>query len=189
MELERPFLNGKNIFLQPMDISFLDSNYLNWVNDDEIIDNMASLSLPTTEKGLREYIENNTNRSDVAFFAIRWKENSEFIGTIKLGPIDWIDRKAYYGQLVGKKYWGKGVGTEALRLLVSYGFNRLNLHWIGAAVIAENKASIKSSERAGFTLVATIPNQIWYKGRYTAMLHFGITSDEFYAQEKCKNDT
>jgi|TARA_B100000315_G_scaffold247952_1_gene277312 hypothetical protein len=68
MNLERTFLKGENIYMQPMDASFFDKHYLEWVNDDEIIDNMITLFLPTTEEGLLSYIKANTNRNDTAFF-------------------------------------------------------------------------------------------------------------------------
>jgi RimJ/RimL family protein N-acetyltransferase len=187
MNMARSFLTGENIYLQPMDNSFFDPKYLEWVNDDEIIDNMVTLNFPATEEALRNYILENTSKENIAFFAIRWKENNEFIGTVKLGPIDWIHRKAFYGRLIGdKNYRGKGVGTEVAKLILSYAFNRLNLHWIGATMGVENIMSIKSNEKAGLKKIAVIPNQLWFKGKYVDNIIMGITSEEYF---KSKNSS
>lgn len=181
MELQRPFLKGEKIYLQPMDVNFFEPQYLDWVNNDEIIDNMTTLFMPTTEEGLKNYIKDNTNKNNAAFFAIRWKENNKFIGTVKLGEIDWVHRSASLGILIGDKdYRGRGIGTEAVRMMLLYGFRRLNLHWIGAGMVSENIASIKSFKKAGFKTVATIPNKLWYKGRYVDQVVMGITSEEYF---------
>jgi len=184
MELKRSFLIGEKVYLQSMDAGLYDNEYLdwvNWVNDDEIVDNMTTLYLPTTEEALRDYIKVNTNKHNIAFFAIRLKENNDFIGTIKLGPIDWVNRKAYYGRLIGNKSCiGKGIGTEVVRLILRYGFKRLNLHWIGTGNFPNNIASIKSNEKAGLKKVAAIPNQIWSKGKYVDCVIMGITSEEYF---------
>jgi RimJ/RimL family protein N-acetyltransferase len=181
MKLERAFLVGEKIYLQPMDIKFYEDQYLDWVNNDEIIDNMASLFIPTTEEGLLNYIRENTSGNEIAFFAVRWKENNDFIGTAKLGPIDWVHRKAYYGILVGnEKYRNKGAGTDVARVIVSYGFNRLNLHWIGAGLVSENVAAMRCYEKAGLRTVAVIPKQLWFRGRYVDNVIMGITAEEYY---------
>jgi RimJ/RimL family protein N-acetyltransferase len=185
MNLERPFLKGENIYMQPMDASYIDGHYLEWVNDDEIINNMSTLFFPTTEEGLLNYIKVNTNRNDRAFFAIRWRENNEFIGTAKLGPINWVHRSAHYGRLIGNKnYRGKGVGTDVAKLILSYGFRCLNLHWIGAGSVSENKAAIRSNEKAGLRIVATIPKKMWFKGRYVDHVFMGITAEEYFSSQE-----
>src|SRR3990170_1250773 len=162
MELQRPFLKGENIYLQPMDLAFYEPQYLDWINYDEVVDNMMSLFMPTNEEALKSYIRDNTNKKNVGFFAIRWKKDNKFIGTVKLGEIDWVHRTAALGILIGDKdYRGRGIGTETVRMMLAYGFRRLNLHWIGAGMVSENIASIKSFKKAGFKIVATIPNKLW----------------------------
>jgi RimJ/RimL family protein N-acetyltransferase len=181
VEFKRPFLVGKIIYLQPMDSSCYEGKYLNWVNDNEIIDNMGTLFFPTTEESLLAYIKEKSDRSDCAFFAIRLKETDDFVGTVKLDSINWVHRTAYFGRMIGSKDCrGKGIGTESTELILSYGFDRLNLHWIGAGMVAENKASIKSNEKAGMRELARIPNQLWFKGRYVDSITMGVTAEEYY---------
>lgn len=185
MELERAVLVGERTYLQPMDVKFYDKRYLDWVNRDEIIDYMSSLFIPTTEEELLNYVRENTARNDVAFFAVRWKENSTFIGTVKLGPIDWVHRMGYYGLLIGdERYRGRGAGTDVCKVILSYGFNRLNLHWIGAGMVSENVAAIRCYEKAGLRTVATIPRQLWFKGRYVDRVIMAITSEEYYGARR-----
>lgn len=185
MDLKRSFLIAEQIYLQPMDVAFYDRQYLDWVNNGEIIDDMGTLFLPTTEEALQNYIKENTNKNNIAFFSIRYKENNDFIGTVKLGPIDWVHRKSLYGRFIGiNKYRGQGIGTEVVRLILSYGFDRLNLQWIGAGMVADNIASIKSNEKAGLKKVAVIPNQLWYKGKYVDNVIMAITAEEYFQSKK-----
>ena len=185
MQLQRPFLIGQMVYLQPMDGEFYDDQYLDWVNDDEVVDNFGTLFFPTTKESLLDYIKENTNKSNSAFFAIRLKNKNDFIGTSKLGPINWIHRTSHFGTLIGKKeHRGRGLGTEVVKLILSYGFNRLNLHWIGADMVPQNVASIKSKEKAGLKIVASIPKQVWFKGEYVDRICMGITSDEYFASKR-----
>ena len=181
MEQERMFLNGKIVYLKPLDEAFYERKYLSWVNNDEIIDSLGTLFFPTTEESLLNYIRKYSNSSDTALFAITLKQNNEFIGTAKIGPVNWIHRTAKFGRMIGdKKHRGKGIGTEVVKLLMRYAFDRLNLHWIGVNLIPENIGSIISNEKAGLKKISVIPNQIWHKGRYTDNITMGITAEEYY---------
>lgn len=72
------------------------------------------------------------------------------IGQISLFGID-KNRCATLGVVVGKEYWGNGLGTEAVRLMVRYGFIEMGLHRIQLGVYAYNDRAIRSYARAGFT--------------------------------------
>ena len=53
--------------------------------------------------------------------------------------------------MIGDKHqWNKGLGTEAMELLLKHGFETLNLHRIYLKVFADNNGAIRSYEKAGF---------------------------------------
>ena len=85
-----------------------------------------------------------TGSSSEVIFAVVEQKSDEHIGNVKLGPINWVHRRAMFGIMIGdKRFWGRGVGEEVTRLMVEYGFNRLNLHRIGLVVFEEHESAVR----------------------------------------------
>jgi [ribosomal protein S5]-alanine N-acetyltransferase len=92
-------------------------------------------------------------------FAIEYKGMSELrnnnypvlVGSIGLKNMDLINKKANLGYWIGEKYWGRGIATECVRLLIDYTFSSsdLGLREVTAYVFPENKASIRVLEKNG----------------------------------------
>ena len=86
-------------------------------------------------------------------FAIQYKNNpdsvSPLVGIISLKNIDFDKNKAIVGYWIGELYWGKGIATESVALVISYAFSMLGLEEICAYVFSENKASIRVIEKNG----------------------------------------
>lgn len=82
-------------------------------------------------------------------FAIEELSTGVFIGLfgLKLWPVK--NRRAEVWYKLHSDHWGKGYATEALNLVLDFGFKTLNLHRIQAGCAVENKASIKVLEKAG----------------------------------------
>src|SRR5256885_812594 len=114
--MDRAFLVGDRVYLRPVDESDVDGDYLQWVNS-EIVQTTLPLYFPTTKAKQLEYVRSNTGRSDVAFFAIMARDNNKFIGTVKIGPMQWIERHAFCALLIGDEAArGQGFGSEAVYL-------------------------------------------------------------------------
>tara|TARA_Y100001958_G_C21248715_1_gene581908 strand:- start:30327 stop:30917 length:591 start_codon:yes stop_codon:yes gene_type:complete len=191
-KMDRPFLIGDRIYLRPLDIDDVDGPYLHWVNNEEIISSLESLYLPTSRQQLVDYLSSVINNKDIVFLAIIETQTNKHVGNIKLGPIDWIKRKAIYGRMIGdKESWGKGYGTEAARLIIKYGFERLNLHKIGAMALIVNKGSIKSNQKAGLKIECTIPEEVFRNGKWIDCVSLSITENEYFNSVKptLKNST
>jgi [ribosomal protein S5]-alanine N-acetyltransferase len=92
-------------------------------------------------------------------FAIEYKEEDKsegsnypvFVGAISLKNIDLVNKEANLGYWIGEQYWGKGIATECVRLIIYYAFSaaELELKEISAYVYPENKASIRVLEKNG----------------------------------------
>jgi len=81
-------------------------------------------------------------------------ETNKLIGNCGFQDIDNVNQTAEVGIFIGnKKYWNKGYGTEALSLLIDYGFKALNLHNISLRVYSFNERAKKSYEKIGFKVV------------------------------------
>jgi RimJ/RimL family protein N-acetyltransferase len=80
--------------------------------------------------------------------------SGKYIGHCALFDIDENKREAQLGIMVADRdYWGKGYGTEAVKLLVGYGFNELRLEAINLRSLDWNIRAHKSFQKCGFVPV------------------------------------
>lgn len=144
-------LEGQRIYLRILTVNDASEKYCSWINDSDV--NRFLESKKITIEELQEYIEDKYNNLNCMFLGIFLKNNKVHIGNVKLEPIDLKEKKATLGILVGEKnYWGKGYATEALKLLINYCFNIIDLKEIDLGVKKNNIGAIKSYNKAGFKI-------------------------------------
>lgn len=100
-------------------------------------------------------------------FAVETLEGKIFIGRCGFTHVDWKNRVAEIGILLGDaQYRGHGYGTDAVRTLCAFGFGELNLHKIKASVFDFNRAAVRAYEKSGFTIEGTLKNELFRDGAY-----------------------
>ncbi|WEG12590.1 GNAT family N-acetyltransferase [Pullulanibacillus sp. KACC 23026] len=112
-------------------------------------------------------------------FAIYQKESNEIIGTITI-RIDKNNNKGELGYWMGRNYWGKGYASEAVRALIFFGFNELNLNKICASALSKNKASIKVLEKNGLKKEGMLKQNRLLLGNYEDVNVYGLLKSEYY---------
>src|SRR4026208_1248003 len=70
--------------------------------------------------------------------------------------VDVAGYSAGIGNCLGEAYWGKGIATEALKLMTAHVFGSMNLLRLFALPFADNAGSIRLLERAGYVREATL---------------------------------
>ena len=144
-------IKGKRIYLKLLTKENASPVYCSWLNDPEVTKYLKTKK--ATIARLKKYIQEKNENLNCLFLGIFFKKNKKHIGNIKLEPIDFRKKKATIGIMIGdKNYWGKGLATESLKLLVDYGFHKLNLKEVNLGVVSENKAAIKIYQKAGFKI-------------------------------------
>ena len=84
-------------------------------------------------------------------FAIRTLSDDRLIGDIGVWIESWAHGEAWVGIGLGERdYWGNGYGTDAMRLMLRFAFDELNLQRVSLGVYAYNPRAIRSYEKAGF---------------------------------------
>ena len=112
--------------------------------------------------------------------AIEGSELWRLIGSWAFNDIDWRNRSAEFGILIGdKSYWNRGYGTEAVRLLVQHGFKTLNLNRIYLHVFENNPRAIRAYEKAGFIHEGRKRQAEYKDGKYIDVLVMSMLKDEF----------
>ncbi len=77
--------------------------------------------------------------------------------------------------------WGKGYGTDAMRVILRYGFTELNLKRITLGVFGYNARAIRSYEKAGFTVEGRMRKALYRDGSRADIVFMGILRDEWQA--------
>ena len=97
------------------------------------------------------YIEKTDNNSEKNIvFSVDDKKKKMFIGTTGLYLINWVARRAQFRILLGNyKDSNKGIGTDTTKLVIEYGFKRLNLEMIYLGVNVENIQALRVYKNAG----------------------------------------
>jgi RimJ/RimL family protein N-acetyltransferase len=115
-------------------------------------------------------------------FAIRTLADDRLIGLIGLYTIFQPHREAFMGIQIGERdYWGKGYGTDALRVLLRFGFEELNLQRVSLSVLEGNERAMRSYEKCGFRYEGR-ERQTWaYDGRRWDEIYMGLVREEWRA--------
>lgn len=171
---------GARVSLQPVERGHLTAQYLSWLNDPEVTRYMETGTFPTTTEDLERYFKSVTGSREQVAFAIVHNKTGRHIGNVKLGPIHWVHRKATFGIMIGdRKFWGQGLGEDATRLAVEYGFYRLNLRRIDLGVFAEYESAVRCYEKVGFKVEGRLREELFQGGEYKDKLWMGLLRSEY----------
>ena len=171
-------LIGDRIYLSPRnseDVEF----FTKWLNDFQTTDYIARSGLLTSLQSEKEYLEKPEDSSKY-YFSIVTLEKDELIGTISLEGIDYIHRIATLGIFIGNtEYRSKGIGQEAIRLILDYGFNYLNLNNIKLDVLSCNPRAIACYKKCGFKEYGRRREACYLNGKYYDRISMDILKKEF----------
>lgn len=168
---------GKRIYLSPRNSEDVEK-FTNWLNDFEITDYLGRSGNIVTLDAERKYLEENVNSQ--ATFVIVTLADDKMIGTVSLERIKTGHQSAILGIFIGDKdYLNDGYGTEAIKLILDYGFNYLNLHSISLHVLSCNIRAIKCYEKCGFKKTGKIRENKYINGKYYNTICMDILKSEF----------
>ena len=121
-----------------------------WINDRELVE-LSSTFKPVAVEDHRRWFDGIQKRPDTRIFAIRLKDDPALIGTCQLLNINNTERSAELQIRIGDRAArGRGIGTEAVRQLVAFGFGELKLHRISLHVFVTNSIAQRAYEKVGF---------------------------------------
>lgn len=182
LEITHPkFIVGKRLYLRPLDPRTDTERCYGWMNDREVTQWLLRHT-PIPFPAQQRWIEDITKeRSTTDFvFAVVLREGDVHIGNVGLHRIDWIDRTASTGWVIGEKSeWKKGYGFEAVALMLGYAFTSLNLRKITSATIAPNTASSRIHEKCGYQKIGTRQQQFFRDGAYHDEFLWEVFAEDF----------
>ena len=157
-----------------------------WVNDPDVRQ-WLTLHRPVPLRATRKWYDAMLESNSDHVFAVCTKRGIH-IGNIGLHQIDWKNRNAQLGILIGEaRYRSRGYGEDAVRALLRFAFHELNLHRVNLYHYAHNSRARVCYEKCGFRNEGMHRDALFLNGRYYDVAVMGILDREFRALEYAKN--
>lgn len=156
-----------------------EKEFLRWRNDPEVWE--------TNEPGIMHLVSEDDFQS---WFSMISRGNSSFaitlageeraIGSVGLTGIDHKNRHGEFFVLIGEReLWGKGYAKKALKVVIRYGFNELNLHKIYGKVFSMNERATALYQSLGFKEDGRSRDHLWRHGQWWDECHLSLLASEF----------
>ncbi len=149
---------------------------------DNLMGRYAFLKFDRTPKGAAGIINHNHNairKSQGFFYTIVDKKTKEFMGMINLRDFAKTQTNAEIGYWLGRKFWGKSYTSEAVGLLLDFGFRKAKLKRIFATCFEKNMGSRIILEKFNFTHESTARKHCFHRGRWHNIRFYGLLKEEY----------
>jgi len=138
---------------------------------------------------VQKWIEKQYDNPNEFSFTIRLLSDDRIIGGIGLDGVNWANRDTFVGIGLGEKEdWGKGYGTDAMRVILRYAFTELNLRRVSLDVFEYNPRGVRSYEKVGFVVEGRVRGLIQREGRRWDVIFMGILREEWMKQQEQKGE-
>ena len=176
-----PILDGERVRLAPITVDMLPT-FSRWFADTEVT-RFLSLRYPPAAKLEEEWFERTMrSETDVVWATLLREENDRLIGTTGIHAIDWPNRRASTGNVIGEKTeWRKGYATEVIRLRTRWAFEEMGLEKLATKVFVENVGSRRALEKSGYREVGLARRDEWRHGKWHDMWLAEVLRDEWAA--------
>ncbi len=175
-----PMLCGERLMLR-MPVMHDAGDFYSFARDEENCRYVlwdAHQSVSDSRDVLRGIIRRN-RRGDPATFAIALKNDNRLIGTIGFQWIDIENRSCEVGYSIARRLWNRGLGTEALGILLPFAFEKLGLNRVEAKHDVLNPASGKVLLHLGFRQEGIARSSLSLKGRMADMVHYALLKEDW----------
>ena len=160
---------GEKIILREIEEDDLNS-IVKWRNDPAILRWLFSYS-PLNKTKQRRWYEKYLDDDSQQTFIIEVKEEKIPIGTVGLTNIDYKNQRAELGVLIGDESWqNKGIGKEALDLLIKFVSDEMNIRKIKAIVFEENVPAIRLYKSCGFVEEGVLKKEVYKNGEFKSVM-------------------
>ncbi len=185
--LDNDLFRGELVRLMAEDTQKIAEAFSRWQRDSEYWRLMASeAAFPHSIPAIKKWIEKDFEKDPPPFsmFLIRTLEDDRLIGDIGLDGVHNGHGDTFVGIGIGEReYWGKGYGTDAMRIMLRYAFTELNLERVSLDVFEYNPRAMRSYEKAGFKHEGRARGVLHRGGRRWDLIYMGILRAEWEAQQ------
>ena len=151
-----------------------------WHNDPEVISTVVGPRRFVSEEYEKKWVHDAIFDKDDYRLAVCLREDDRQIGMVSLTEVDWVNRSAGCGWMIGdKSLWGKGYATEAVQQLLEFGFQERGLHRISCSVLEVNIGSRRVAQKCGFREEGLLREAVYKNGQFHNLVLLSILSRYF----------
>lgn len=136
-------------------------------------------SIDGAKKRIKFCMKNYTELKEPIHWCIEDKETGKMIGSIDFVKWDIQSKVGEIGYILNKKFWNKGIMTEALKEVIRFGFEKMGLNRIEISCDERNPASARVMEKNGLNYEGTFRQKMFVKGEYINLKVYSILKDEY----------
>ena len=153
-----------------------------WGADPDLWSLLGGWRFPSSEHQLHAWFEGLARDPLNQRFAIDYPDVG-LVGTANLVDINWKDRNAFHGMMIGDPAMrGKGVGVDTIMAVMRYAFDELGLRRLDGSMIAYNEASIATyCGKCGWKEEGRQRDWYYRGGRSWDRIMVGVTADDYWA--------
>lgn len=178
------FLQGQHVYLRSMERGDL-RLMAEWLNDAEVTRFLFMGLFPSNLESLVANWERDRSSPEEVTFAVCDKVSNEFVGTTGIYRIHWVMRTWEFRVFLGdKRVWNRGMGTECAKLMVVYGFEKLNLNKVWLGVNQENAGGACAYQKAGFVHEGVLRQEQYRNFRYYDVVRMSLLRSEYEAMRE-----
>ena len=179
LKKENNFLEGEKVILRDFKLS--DGKLFKiWLNNKKVNYFLEMGFRPFRDKEVRALQKKAMHSENDIIFTILNKENRKVIGSCGLYDIDFISRRGQLNIIIGDdQSHNGGYGTDTVKTLIRYGFERLGLNSIQLGVNAENIKGLKAYKKAGFKKDGRRRQYIYTNNKFNDMVVMSILASEY----------
>lgn len=175
------FLEGERVYLRPIGLDDTDWYFRSLYNREGR--RLTGTQKHYSREQIQQYIEGKSQHSSSVLLLIARRDDDRVIGDIQIGAIDTFNRNAFLRIAIDQQEnQGKGYGSEAIRLMLDYGFGILNLHRIELNVFAYNERAIHTYEKLGFQREGVQRQALYYNHAYHDSILMSMLAEEYRAK-------
>jgi RimJ/RimL family protein N-acetyltransferase len=179
----KPVLTGDVVILRPFradDIPVLAAI----IDDPEVRRFTGSAHLTFDRQQLQSVYQARAHQADRLDLAVTDKATGELVGEVVLNRWDRHNRSCNFRTFVGPRGRGRGLGTEATRLIVGYGFSQVRLHRISLDVFSFNQRARRVYEKVGFVVEGIERETLLYEDTWFDSIRMSLLDREWTRQTR-----
>ena len=177
-------MTGKKCYLSPIDVNDVEK-FTEWLNDLEVTEYLTLYPQIINLENEKDFL---LKLSKEHTYSIVDNDSNKLIGNCGFVSLDHLNQTAEVGIFIGdKKLWSNGYGTEALSLLLDYGFKALNLHNVSLRVYSFNERAQKCYDKIGFKTIGRKREALLRGNERHDIILMDILRNEFYAKYRHAN--
>jgi RimJ/RimL family protein N-acetyltransferase len=177
--------DGKHVSIREFTEKELsDESYYEWLRSYSVVRNIYRMEYlkPISKDAIQIYVNALLSSPNDSMFAIYLLSSDKFIGTLKIGHIDWRSGVCDLGIMIGDaESRGKGYSKDAVILGCDYAFKILSLRKVTAGAFADNIPMIKTFTNVGFVEEGRKRRELLVGGEYLDHVLLGLFKEEFYS--------